>query len=120
MSDRCRWHTERVPEIHAAEPQKILNFWLWVSTYKNDLLFVWGGDVTRAAFYLRVSTGEQTVENQRQALQAVAELRGWQVAAIYRDDGISGSKTRLARPGLDQMLKDAPTPQIRRCSRLVD
>jgi DNA invertase Pin-like site-specific DNA recombinase len=65
-----------------------------------------GDQVTRAAFYLRVSTDDQTVENQRQALQAVAERRGWQVTAIYRDEGISGSKTRHSRPGLDQMLKD--------------
>jgi len=69
--------------------------------------FRMGIGVTRAAFYVRVSTGEQTVENQLQALHAIADRRGWEVAAIYRDEGISGSKTRQSRPGLDQMLKDA-------------
>jgi DNA invertase Pin-like site-specific DNA recombinase len=66
-----------------------------------------GDRVTRAALYIRVSTDDQTVENQRQALQVVAERRGWHVTAIYRDEGISGSKTRQSRPGLDQMLNDA-------------
>jgi DNA invertase Pin-like site-specific DNA recombinase len=61
----------------------------------------------RAALYLRVSTGEQTVENQRLELEAAAEARGWQVVTTYADNGISGAKGRDMRPGLDTMLKDA-------------
>jgi DNA invertase Pin-like site-specific DNA recombinase len=61
----------------------------------------------RAALYLRVSTDDQTTDNQRQALEAVAEQRGWTVVKAYEDDGISGSKGRDKRPGLDEMLKDA-------------
>src|ERR1700722_11155151 len=61
----------------------------------------------RAALYLRVSTGEQTVENQRLELEAAAESRGWQVVTTYADNGISGAKGRDKRPGLDTMLKDA-------------
>ena len=61
----------------------------------------------RAALYLRVSTDGQTTENQRLALMAVAEQRGWTVAATYEDAGISGAKGRDKRPGLDAMLKDA-------------
>lgn len=61
----------------------------------------------RAALYLRVSTDGQTTENQRIALQAVAEQRGWQVVAAYEDAGISGAKGREHRPGLDKLLKDA-------------
>jgi DNA invertase Pin-like site-specific DNA recombinase len=61
----------------------------------------------RAALYLRVSTGEQTTDNQRQALEAVAAQRGWQIVATYDDAGISGSKGRDKRPGLDAALKDA-------------
>ncbi len=60
----------------------------------------------RAALYLRVSTDEQTTDNQRQALEATAEQRGWTVVKAYEDDGISGSKGRDKRPGLDEMLKD--------------
>jgi len=61
----------------------------------------------RAAIYLRVSTDRQTLENQRQALQGVAERRGWEVVAVYSDAGISGAKGRADRPGLDDMLKAA-------------
>ena len=61
----------------------------------------------RAAIYLRVSTDGQTTENQRLALVAVAEQRGWTVANVYEDAGISGAKGRDKRPGLDALLKDA-------------
>ena len=61
----------------------------------------------RVAFYLRVSTGEQTTENQRRELEAVAGHRGWHVVAVYEDLGISGAKGRDKRPQLDRMLKDA-------------
>jgi DNA invertase Pin-like site-specific DNA recombinase len=61
----------------------------------------------RAALYLRVSTDGQTVENQRLALRAVCEQRGWQLVQEYVDSGISGAKGRRQRPGLDALLKDA-------------
>ena len=61
----------------------------------------------RAAIYVRVSTDKQTVENQTRELRQIAERRGWEVVAEYRDAGISGSKGRDGRPDLDQMLKDA-------------
>ena len=61
----------------------------------------------RAALYLRVSTDGQTTENQRLALAAVAERRGWSMVATYEDNGISGTKGRDERPGLDKLLKDA-------------
>lgn len=65
------------------------------------------GKAKRVALYLRVSTDEQTTENQRLALEAVCQQRGWVVARVYEDAGISGAKSRLQRPGLDAMLKDA-------------
>jgi DNA invertase Pin-like site-specific DNA recombinase len=61
----------------------------------------------RAAIYVRVSTDKQTVENQILQLRQIAERRGWEVVKEYHDAGISGSKGRDARPGLDEMLKDA-------------
>jgi DNA invertase Pin-like site-specific DNA recombinase len=63
--------------------------------------------VRRAALYLRVSTDDQTVENQRLALDATCDQRSWEVVEIYSDNGISGSKGRDKRPGLDALLKDA-------------
>jgi DNA invertase Pin-like site-specific DNA recombinase len=61
----------------------------------------------RAALYVRVSTDHQSVESQIRGLRQVAERRGWQVAEVYRDAGISGAKGRDQRPGLDGLLKDA-------------
>ena len=61
----------------------------------------------RAALYLRVSTDGQSVENQRLALETVARQRGWSVVAAYDDNGISGAKGRVRRPGLDALLNDA-------------
>ena len=61
----------------------------------------------RVALYTRVSTDNQTTENQLLALRQIAERRGWNVVHIYTDNGISGAKGRKDRPGLDAMLKDA-------------
>ena len=63
--------------------------------------------VKRAALYVRVSTDGQTVENQTQELRQIAERRGWEIVETYGDAGVSGSKGRDKRPGLDQLLKDA-------------
>ena len=46
----------------------------------------------RVALYLRVSTSEQTTNNQRRELEAVAERHGWHVVSIFEDAGISGAK----------------------------
>ncbi|MER9328981.1 recombinase family protein [Mesorhizobium sp. M0488] len=63
--------------------------------------------VKRAAVYLRVSTKEQTTENQMLELQRVAQSKGWPISAVYEDEGISGTKGRDKRSAYDQMLKDA-------------
>ena len=59
----------------------------------------------RAALYLRVSTDDQTTENQRRDLEAAATRAGWSVAHVLADNGISGSKGRNHRPGFDQLHK---------------
>ncbi len=61
----------------------------------------------RVGIYLRVSTrnGDQTVENQRHALTAAVERRGWQIVAEFCDDGISGAKGRDRRPAFDRLHK---------------
>src|SRR5262249_11827844 len=64
-------------------------------------------EARRAALYLRVSTGEQTVATQQRDLEAAAAQRGWTVVATYQDNGVSGAKGRDKRPGLDRLLKDA-------------
>ena len=61
----------------------------------------------RAAIYARVSTDDQTVQSQIEHLTEVAQHRGWQIVAIYKDEGISGAKGRDKRPGLNNLLNDA-------------
>ena len=58
----------------------------------------------RAAIYARVSTSDQTVDNQLLELRRYIEARGW-TAVEYVDRGVSGAKDR--RPALDQMVADA-------------
>jgi DNA invertase Pin-like site-specific DNA recombinase len=66
----------------------------------------------RVCIYARVSTSQQTTENQIQALREVAERSGYEIVKIYSDDGISGSKGREDRPALNQMMKDAVNRQF--------
>jgi DNA invertase Pin-like site-specific DNA recombinase len=61
----------------------------------------------RVALYLRVSTSEQNTANQARELKKVCVQRGWFIARIFEDHGISGAKGRDKRPALDQMLKAA-------------
>ena len=59
----------------------------------------------RVAIYLRVSTTDQTTDNQRRELEAVASRHSWSVVRVFEDAGISGAKGRDARPGLDALMK---------------
>ena len=66
----------------------------------------------RVGLYLRVSTDEQTVQNQRQVLIEAIERRGWRIIGEFVDNGISGAKGRDNRPGYDPLLKAAVTRKI--------
>ena len=59
----------------------------------------------RAALYLRVSTDDQTTDNQRRELEAAAERAGWTVAAVFEDQGISGAKGRYKRPAFEKLQR---------------
>jgi len=58
----------------------------------------------RAAIYTRVSTTDQTCENQLAALRRYVEARGW-TATEFVDEGVSGAKER--RPALDALVAAA-------------
>lgn len=67
---------------------------------------------TKAAIYLRVSTEEQGdtgygLDAQRTKCEAMATVKGWDVAAVYTDEGISGTKGRSDRPALEAMMTAA-------------
>jgi DNA invertase Pin-like site-specific DNA recombinase len=66
----------------------------------------------RAAIYVRVSTGSQTVENQLRELRGVAARHDWQIVAEFSDKGISGAKGRDQRPGLDKLLQAVARREI--------
>ena len=55
----------------------------------------------RAALYARVSTADQTCENQMLELRGYVAARGW-TGTEFIDSGISGAKDK--RPALDQLL----------------
>ena len=59
----------------------------------------------RVALYGRTSTDRsQTVENQLRVLREVGERLNWSIVAVHVDEGISGTKGRDRRPGLDALL----------------
>ena len=58
----------------------------------------------KAAIYARVSTSDQTAENQLIELRRYCDARGW-MATEYIDEAVSGNKER--RPALDRLLADA-------------
>ncbi|MFM9887384.1 MAG: recombinase family protein [Burkholderiales bacterium] len=66
----------------------------------------------RVALYVRVSTDEQTTENQLRELRAVGVRAGWEIVAKYVDHGISGAKGRNGRPEFDRLQKDAARRQF--------
>ena len=66
----------------------------------------------RVGLYLRVSTGEQTIDNQREALMAAIERRGWHIVSEFEDNGVSGAQGRTKRPGFDKLIKAATTRKI--------
>jgi DNA invertase Pin-like site-specific DNA recombinase len=58
----------------------------------------------RTAIYARVSTTDQTVDNQLLDLRRYVDARGWTPSKEYVDV-MSGAKDR--RPGLDDLVRDA-------------
>jgi DNA invertase Pin-like site-specific DNA recombinase len=59
----------------------------------------------RVGIYLRVSTKDQTTDNQLRELRQVADRAGWEVVKFFEDAGISGAKGRDKRPAYDALLK---------------
>lgn len=61
----------------------------------------------KAAIYARVSTHDkgQDVTLQTTELHDYCERRGWEIAGVYTDEGISGAKT--SRPALNRLMSDA-------------
>jgi DNA invertase Pin-like site-specific DNA recombinase len=56
----------------------------------------------RVGIYARVSTADQTSDNQLIDLRRFCKERGWNVAEEFIDSGVSG--TKASRPALDRMM----------------
>src|SRR5260370_918959 len=68
--------------------------------------------IQRVALYARVSTsnGQQDPEMQLRELREYADRRGWQIAEVYTDAGVSGAKD--SRPALNRLMSDAQKRRI--------
>ena len=66
----------------------------------------------KAVIYARVSTSQQTVENQLIELRAAARRMGWHIVEEICDSGISGSKGRNQRPGFDKLFQMVQRKQV--------
>ena len=72
----------------------------------------------KAAIYVRVSTEEQATEHkvsidvQRARCEALCDARGWDVADVYVDAGVSGAKED--RPALGRLLRDSAAGRFER------
>lgn len=61
----------------------------------------------KVALYLRCSTLDQHILNQRLELRDHCEKMGWEIVKEYADEGLSGTLSREKRPQLNAMIKDA-------------
>ena len=61
----------------------------------------------KVANYTRVSTLDQTIDNQLIELRDHCSRMGWEVVKEYADEGLSGTLSRDKRPALNSLIKDA-------------
>ena len=63
--------------------------------------------VRKVAIYSRVSTLDQTIDNQLLELRDHCSKMGWEIVKEYSDEGLSGTLSRDKRPALNSLIKDA-------------
>jgi DNA invertase Pin-like site-specific DNA recombinase len=61
----------------------------------------------KVAIYTRVSTLDQTVDNQLIELRDHCSRMEWEIVKEYSDKGLSGTLSREKRPALNSLIKDA-------------
>ena len=59
----------------------------------------------KCVIYSRVSTDNQTTENQTRALRAYANRMGYQIVSELADNGFSGSKGKKDRPAYNRLCE---------------
>ncbi len=95
---------------------------MWVNGYdeRNGIYRTIGRNTCRAAIraavYCRLSKDDDlhgesaSIANQRDMLEKYCEKQGWEVVAVYQDDGYTG--LNMERPDLKRMLKAIERRQI--------
>lgn len=63
--------------------------------------------MNKCAIYCRVSTSDQTIDNQLSVLREIAKMKGLTIVQEFVDEGISGARGRDKRKGFDKLLKGA-------------
>ena len=61
----------------------------------------------KVGIYTRVSTLDQTIDNQLIELRDHCSKMGWEITKEYADEGLSGTLSRDKRPALNSLIKDA-------------
>ena len=61
----------------------------------------------KVGIYTRVSTLDQTIDNQLIELRDHCSRMGWEIVKEYADEGLSGTLSRDKRPALNSLIKDA-------------
>ena len=61
----------------------------------------------KVGIYTRVSTLDQTIDNQLLELRDHCSKMGWEMVKEYADEGLSGTLSREKRPALNSLIKDA-------------
>ena len=61
----------------------------------------------KVVIYTRVSTIDQSIDNQLIELRDHCSKMGWEVVKEYTDEGLSGTLSRDKRPALNSLIKDA-------------
>jgi DNA invertase Pin-like site-specific DNA recombinase len=61
----------------------------------------------KVVIYTRVSTLDQTIDNQLLELRDHCSRMGWEIVKEYADEGLSGTLSRDKRPALNSLIKDA-------------
>ncbi|MCX4612123.1 recombinase family protein [Streptomyces mirabilis] len=68
----------------------------------------------RAAIYTRVASVKQNdsfaLKAQEDACRQYAEAKGWTVADVYQDQGVSGTQT--SRPEFERLITDADAGRV--------
>jgi len=88
-----------------------------LSAYEGTGVLQLNPSAERAALYLRLSKDDEeregdsaSIQTQRAMLEQYCEAQGWEVVAVYVDDGYTG--LNMNRPDLTRMLKAIERKQI--------